>query len=504
MASSLPLVTSIELPSGSKYDQPLGLFINNEFVKPVATSGNGEKLISVNPSTGTPITEVYCASEKDVDAAVKAANKAMESWKSVEPTVRVDLLLKLAALVDEHKQTLAEIESLDSGKPLHSNAIADVESVADYLRYCAGWADKLHGKQIPISSTCMAITKRVPLVVGCIVPWNYPISMASWKFCPALAAGCTIVMKSSEITPLSLLYFAQLVKIAGFPPGVFNVLSGYGKDVGSAISRHPGLGKVAFTGSTSTGQKVMADAAGSNLKSVSLECGGKSPLIVFEDADLKECAKWASFGVMYNTGQNCTANSRILVSDMVFDSFLQIFLNQLQEDWKLGSVFDKSTTMGPVVSQQQYDRVQSYIKIGVQEGATLHQPLADTTPSNGYFISPSVFTNVKEDMRIVKEEIFGPVVTISKFSTESEAVKMANDTIYGLAAMIFTTNFERANRVADLVDAGSIYLNSSNNEDVRVPFGGMKMSGIGRELGEEAFNLYTVIKSIYYNYGSKL
>lgn len=501
--SSLSLLSSIVLPSGKKYDQPLGLFINNEFVTPVPTE-NSQKLITVNPSTGKPITEVHCASEKDVDVAVKAANDAMKTWKFVDPTERVKLLLKLADLVDEHKETLAEIEALDSGKPLYSNALADVESVADYLRYCAGWADKLHGKQIPINSKCMAITKRVPLIVGCIVPWNYPISMASWKFCPALAAGCTIVMKSSEITPLSLLYFANLVKLAGFPPGIFNVLSGYGKDVGSAISRHPDLGKVAFTGSTLTGKKVMADAANSNLKSVSLECGGKSPLIVFDDADIEECVKWASFGVMYNTGQNCTANSRILVDEKIFDKFVDKFINQIKIDWKMGDVFSESTTLGPVVSQLQYDRVQSYIKIGIEEGATIHQPLKDQIPSNGFFISPTIFTNVKENMRIVKEEIFGPVVTISKFTTESEAVEKANDTIYGLAAMIFTTNYERANRVADVIEAGSIYLNSSNNEDTKVPFGGMKMSGIGRELGEEAFNLYTVIKSIYCNYGSKL
>lgn len=500
MASILPLSTPIELPSGTKYNQPLGLFINNEFVPSVE---NGT-LTTFDPSTTKSITEIYCGSEKDVDIAVQAANDAMKHWKSVEPTVRVNLLLKLASLVDENKQTLAEIEALDSGKPVYSNALADVESVADYLRYCAGWADKLHGKQIPINSKTLAITKRVPLVVGCIVPWNYPLSMASWKFCPALAAGCTIVMKSSEITPLSLLYFANLVKEAGFPPGIFNVVSGYGKDVGSAISRHPGLGKVAFTGSTATGQKVMVDAANSNLKSVSLECGGKSPLIVFDDADLDECVKWASFGVMYNTGQNCTANSRILVDEKIHDEFVNKFLQQLKEDWKLGDVFDESTTLGPLVSQQHYDRVQSYIKIGNKEGATIYQPLADKVPSAGFFISPTVFTNVSEDMRIVKEEIFGPVVTISKFSTEAEAVEKANDTIYGLAAMIFTTNLERANRVADLVDAGSIYLNSSNNEDVKVPFGGMKMSGIGRELGEEAFNLYTVVKSIYVNYGAKL
>ena len=498
---SVPLSTKIALPNGESYEQPLGLFINNENVKPVS---QGEKLISYNPSTGEPITEVHCATVDDVNIAVDAAYDAMKSWKHVEPTVRVNLLIKLASLVDEHKDTLSAIEALDSGKPFESNASADVQSVADYLRYCAGWADKLHGTQIPLNSKCMAITKRVPLVVGCIIPWNYPLSMASWKFCPALAAGCTIIMKSSEITPLSLLYFANLVKEAGFPPGVFNVLSGYGKDVGSALSKHHKLDKIAFTGSTATGQRVMADAANSNLKSISLECGGKSPLLVFDDADLIEAAKWASFGVMYNTGQNCTANSRILVDEKVHDKFVDIFINQLKEDWKMGDVFNKDTSLGPVVSQQQYDRVQNYIKIGVEEGATIIQPLKDQTPNAGFFISPTVFTNVKEDMRIVKEEIFGPVVTISKFTDEKDGVAKANDTIYGLAAMLFSTNFERANRVADLLEAGSVYINSSNNEDVRVPFGGMKMSGIGRELGQEAFNLYTVVKSVYHNYGSRL
>jgi aldehyde dehydrogenase (NAD+) len=497
---SLPLHTTITLPTGKTIQHPLGLFINNEFVTPA----NEATLTTINPSTGEPITQVHCASPLDVDIAVTAAVNAMDTWKLEPPVVRVNLLLKLASLIDEHAITIAEIEALDSGKPLHSNAIADVESVAEYLRYCAGWADKLHGTQIPLNSQCMAITKRVPLIVGCIVPWNYPISMASWKFCPALAAGCTIVMKSSEITPLSLLYFADLVKRAGFPPGVFNVLSGFGKDVGSALSQHKKLGKVAFTGSTATGQKVMADAAASNLKSVSLECGGKSPLVVFEDADIDECVKWASFGVMYNTGQNCTANSRIIVNEKIHDEFVEKFIAQIKQDWVMGDVFDEKTTMGPLVSQQQFDRVQSYIEAGVREGATIHQPLKDSTPSNGYFISPTIFTNVKEDMTIVKEEIFGPVVTVSKFTDEEDAVYKANDTIYGLAAMVFTTNFERANRVADKLDAGSVYINSSNNEDVRVPFGGMKMSGIGRELGQEAFNLYTVVKSVYHNYGSKL
>lgn len=489
---------TLDLPSG-KVEQPTGLFINNEFVQPQTP----RTLTTFNPSTGEAIAEVHCASTQDVDLAVTAARTAMRKWKNEPPATRVKLLIKLAQLVDEHKVAIAEIEALDAGKPLHHNAIYDVEGVADYLRYCAGLADKLNGTQIPLSSTQMAITKRVPLVVGCIVPWNYPISMASWKFCPALAAGCTIVMKSSEITPLSLLYFAQLVKQAGFPDGVFNVLSGYGADVGSALSKHPGLDKVAFTGSTLTGQKVMVDAAQSNIKSVSLECGGKSPLLVFADADLEQAAKWASFGIFYNSGQNCTANSRILVDEKAYDEFLALFLEEIKS-WKMGDVFNENVNLGPVVSKQQYDRVTNYIKIGVEEGATINQPTKELTPSSGYYIPPTVFTDVKEDMRIVKEEIFGPVVTISKFSTESEAIEKANDTIYGLAAMIFSENFTRVNRVADQLDAGSIYINSSNNESTAVPFGGFKMSGIGRELGFEAFNLYTQTKSIYCNYGTKL
>ncbi|TID28797.1 hypothetical protein CANINC_002316 [Pichia inconspicua] len=489
---------TVDLPSG-KVQLPTGLFINNEFVLPQTP----RTIATSNPSTNETIVNVHCASPPDVDVAVSAAKNAMKKWKNEPAVTRVKLLIKLAELVDEHKVTIAEIEALDSGKPLHSNAIYDVEGVADYLRYCAGLADKLYGSQIPISSTQVAITKRVPLVVGCIVPWNYPISMASWKFCPALAAGCTIVMKSSEITPLSLLYFAQLVKQAGFPEGVFNVLSGYGADVGTSLSRHPDLDKIAFTGSTLTGQKVMIDAAQSNIKSVSLECGGKSPLLVFDDANLVQAAKWASFGIFYNSGQNCTANSRILVDEKVHDKFLLLFLEELKS-WKMGDVFDENVNLGPVVSKQQYERVTNYIKVGIEEGATINQPTKDLTPKTGYFIPPTVFTNVREDMRIVKEEIFGPVVTISKFTTEEEAIEKANDTIYGLAAMLFSENFTRANRIADQLEAGSIYINSSNNENVSVPFGGFKMSGIGRELGVEAFNLYTQTKSIYCNYGTKL
>lgn len=490
---------TLTLPTGTQYTQPLGLFINNEFVSALG----GKTITSIDPSTKTPIVDVQCAGVDDVDVAVaaaKAAHHPSSEWRTMDPTERVATILRLATLVDTHAETLANIEAWDSGKPKDTNAMADIQAVANYLRYCAGWADKIHGKQIPLAGERFALTKRYPLLVGCIVPWNYPLSMASWKFCPALACGCSIVMKSSEITPLSLLYFAQLVKEAGFPPGVFNVLSGYGADVGDAIARNKDLQKVAFTGSTVTGQKVM-QAASENMKSVSLECGGKSPLVVFADADLEQAAKWACFGVMYNSGQNCTANSRIIVEESVHDKFLELILAELKSEWNVGNVFDPNTKIGPLVSQQQYDKVTGYIALGQEEGATLHQ--VHEVPSNGFFVAPTVFTNVREDMRIVQEEIFGPVVCMSTFKTMEEAIEKANGTIYGLAAMVFSLNFNTAHTVADRLDAGSVYINSSNDEDMRVPFGGVKMSGFGRELGEEALSLYTELKSIFINYGSK-
>lgn len=490
---------TLTLPTGETYEQPIGLFINNEFV----AAKSGRKLTTIDPSTESEIVDVHCAGIEDVELAVAAAkesHKPSSEWRTMDPTDRVALILKLASLVESNLETMAKLESWDSGKPMGSNATADIQSVVNYLRYCAGWSDKLHGKQIPLAGQRFAITKRYPLLVGCIVPWNYPLAMASWKFCPALACGCSIVMKSSEITPLSLLYFANLVKEAGFPAGVFNVLSGYGQDVGDAIAKNVDLQKVAFTGSTLTGQKVMQAASG-NLKSVSLECGGKSPLIVFEDADIEEAAKWACFGIMYNSGQNCTANSRLIVQESIKDKFLDLFLKELKETWHVGNVFDENTKIGPLVSQQQYDKVLSYIDIGKKEGAKIHQ--VNEYPSKGYFIPPTVFTEVNEDMRIVKEEIFGPVVCMSTFTTKEEAIEKANNTIYGLAAMVFSMNFNTAHSVADLLEAGSVYINSSNDEDMRVPFGGIKYSGFGRELGEEGLNLYTELKSIFVNYGEK-
>ncbi|KAG7876991.1 hypothetical protein KL937_005110 [Ogataea polymorpha] len=493
----MSLFQEIELPTGHKYQQPLGLFINNEWVATNTT------LETINPATEQVITKVYAAGEKEVDAAVAAARGVYHSWLQVPGEERALKMLKLADILEQNAELVAAVEALDSGKPLHSNARADIDGVVEYLRYCAGWADKIHGKTIPLSNNRLAITRRYPLVVGQIVPWNYPLSMSGWKFCPALACGCPLVIKSSELTPLSLLLFAQYVKEAGFPAGVFNVVSGLGSVAGQRLAEHPDLDKVAFTGSTATGAKVMQSAA-ANLKNVSLECGGKSPLVVFDDADLEQAAKWASFGVMYNSGQNCTANSRVLVQDTVYERFLELFKKQILEDWKVGDPFDENATLGPVISKTQYDKIQRYIESGKREGARLVLGNEPTGQSTGYFIPPTVFADCNQNMTIVKEEIFGPVVAVAKFSSEEEAVKNANDTIYGLAAMVFSKDFHRAHRVAEQLEAGSVYINSSNDESCRVPFGGFKMSGIGRELGESGIDLYTQSKSIYLNIGNKL
>ncbi|KAH3667145.1 hypothetical protein OGAPHI_002794 [Ogataea philodendri] len=491
----MSLFKEVSLPTGEKYQQPIGLFINNEWVS------SDSQLETIDPATEKPIVSVYAAGEKEVDQAVAAARGVYQSWLQVPGEERALKMHKLADLLEKNADLVAKVEAMDSGKPFESNAKPDILSVVEYLRYCAGWADKIHGKTIPLSDNRLAITRRYPLVVGQIVPWNYPLSMSGWKFCPALACGCPLVIKSSELTPLSLLLFAQYVKEAGFPAGVFNVISGFGAVAGQRLASHPDLDKVAFTGSTATGAKIMQSAS-ANLKNVSLECGGKSPLVVFEDADLEKAAKWASFGVMYNSGQNCTANSRILVQDSVYEKFLGLFRQAILDEWKIGDPFDSETTMGPVISKGQFDKIKGYIESGKKEGARVVLGDEPVVQKAGYFIQPTVFADCNQDMKIVREEIFGPVVAVSKFQTEEEAVKNANDTIYGLAAMVFSKDFHRAHRVAEQLEAGSVYINSSNDESCKVPFGGFKMSGIGRELGESGIDLYTQSKSIFLNIGN--
>ncbi|KAG7005652.1 hypothetical protein G7Y79_00018g044590 [Physcia stellaris] len=498
------LFISLTAPNGRKYEQPIGLFINNEFVK----SSSGEKIESINPSDETPITSVYAASASDVDKAVSAARAAFKAptWRDLPPTSRGELMTKLASLVDAHSETLATIETWDNGKPYSVALNEDVAEVAGTLRYYAGYADKLHGQVIDTGPDKLAYTLREPLgVCGQIIPWNYPLAMAAWKLGPALACGNTVVLKAAEQTPLSILYFATLVKEAGFPPGVVNILNGVGKEAGAAIASHMDIDKIAFTGSTATGRQIMKMAS-VNMKNITLETGGKSPLLVFEDADLDQAVKWSHIGIMSNMGQICTATSRILVQNKVYDKFVEMFKEQVKSVSKVGDPFKDETFQGPQVTKAQYEKVLGYIDSGKSEGATLAtggEAYKDVN-GKGFFISPTVFTNVKDNMKIYREEVFGPFVVIASFETEEEAIEKANDTTYGLGSAVFTQNITKAHRVARQIEAGMVWVNSSNDSDFRIPFGGVKQSGIGRELGEAGLAAYTNAKAIHVNLGTKL
>lgn len=381
-----------------------------------------------------------------------------------------------------------------------------VEAVG-VIRYYAGWADKTFGQTISTTPEKFAYTLRQPVgVVGQIIPWNYPLSMATWKLGPALACGNTVVLKSAEQTPLSILVFGELVREAGFPPGVINLVNGYGKTAGAALVQHPLVDKIAFTGSTATASHIMTMAA-KTLKNITLESGGKSPLLVFDDCDLEQAVKWSHLGIMSNQGQICTATSRILVQESIYDKFLPQFLATLKEVSVVGSQWDSKTYQGPQVSKTQYERVLEYLSIGKQEGATVAaggEAQKVTDDGKGFFVSPTVFTDVKPSMRIYKEEIFGPVVVIVKFSTEEEALDLANDTTYGLGSAVFTKDLERAHRVAAELESGMVWINSSQDCDPRVPFGGVKQSGIGRELGEAGLEAYSQTKAVHVNMGSRL
>ena len=343
-------------------------------------------------------------------------------------------------------------------------------------------------------------------VVGQIIPWNFPLGMAAWKLGPALACGNTIVLKPAEQTPLSILCLANLVKEAGFPPGVLNILNGFGRIAGSALVTHPDVDKVAFTGSTVTGREIMKLASGT-LKNITLETGGKSPLLVFSDADLEQAAKWAHVGIMYNQGQVCSATSRILVHESIYDKFITLFKEEVAQTSKVGDPFNDETFQGPQVTKAQYERVLSYIEGAKSEGATLVSggaPQKNVAGGKGFFIAPTIFRDVQDHMKAYREEVFGPFVVISSFSTEDEAVTRANDTTYGLGAALFTKDIERAHRVANEIEAGMVWINSSNDSDFRIPFGGVKQSGIGRELGEAGLEGYSHTKAIHVNMGSRL
>ncbi|KAL7273391.1 mitochondrial aldehyde dehydrogenase [Rhizina undulata] len=498
---SLPLFKELTAPNGRTYKQPLGLFINNEFVK----SKLGGTLTSVNPSDESVITELYAADSADVDAAVIAARTAFEgpTWADITPADRGHLLYKLAGLVEMHTETLATIETWDMGKPYTVARDEDLSEVINVLRFYGGFSDKIYGRTIDVGPDKLAYTLHQPVgVCGQIIPWNYPLAMAAWKLGPALACGNTVILKSAEQTPLSVLYFAQLIKEAGFPPGVVNILTGYGKTAGAAIAAHEGIDKIAFTGSTATARAIMK-AASINLKNITLETGGKSPLIIFDDADLDQAVKWGHIGIMSNMGQICSATSRILVQESIYEKFIESFKTHTQMVSVIGDPFAEDTFQGPQVTKQQYERVMQYIEAGKAEGATLVCGGAKHG-DKGYFIAPTVFADIEHHYKINQEEIFGPVVTIDKFKTQEEAIKKANGTCYGLGAAVFTQDITKAHRVAAKIECGMIWINSSNDSHYGIPFGGVKQSGIGRELGEYALAAYTNAKAVHVNLGARL
>ncbi|MBJ7344127.1 MAG: aldehyde dehydrogenase family protein [Gemmataceae bacterium] len=474
------------------------LFINGKWVNSIS----GKTFATLNPATGQEICQVAEADSADVDLAVKAARKAFESgpWKKMSAAERGRRINKLADLMEKNLPELAALESLDNGKPLRDSLNADLPLSIKAYRYYAGWCDKTHGKTIPVEGEYFCYTKHEPVgVVGQIIPWNFPLLMTAWKWAPALATGCTIVLKPAEQTPLTALRMAELAQEADIPDGVINVVPGFGPTAGAAITSHMDIDKVAFTGEGSTGQLVMQAAAKSNLKRVSLELGGKSPNVVFADADLDAAVEGAYFGLFFNQGQCCCAGSRLFVEENIHDAFVEKLVARAKKQ-RVGDPFDMATTQGPQISQEQCDRIMGYIDVGVSEGANLLSG-GKRVGSKGYFIQPTIFSGVKDNMRIAKEEIFGPVMNILKFKDVDEVVQRGNKTFYGLAAAIWTKDITKAHRLANSLRAGTVWVNCYDVFDAAAPFGGFKMSGIGRELGEYALSLYTEVKTVYINLG---
>jgi aldehyde dehydrogenase (NAD+) len=469
------------------------LLINNRWV----VSESGKTFATVNPSTGEELCQVAEADASDVDNAVRAARAAFDRgpWRKLPASERGRLLHRLADLIESHTDELARLESLDNGKPLSIAKAVDVAKTVACYRYFGGWADKVQGSTIPIDGNFFCYTRHEPIgVIGQIIPWNYPMLMQAWKLAPALATGNTIVMKPAEQTPLSALRIGELIVEAGFPEGVVNLLPGFGATAGAAIARHMEIDKVAFTGSTEVGRLIMEAAAKSNLKRITLELGGKSPNIIFEDTDLDEAVEGAHMGVFVNQGQSCCAGSRVFVEETIYEQFVEKSIARAQKR-RVGDPLDPRTDQGPQVTQTQFDRVMGYIESGKSEGATLACG-GERVGNRGYFIQPTVFADVTDDMKIAREEIFGPVMSVIPFKTVDEVITRANRTSYGLAAGVWTRDIKKAHAVANGVRAGTVWVNCYHVLDTRAPFGGFKQSGIGRELGEHGLQEYTEVKTV--------
>jgi acyl-CoA reductase-like NAD-dependent aldehyde dehydrogenase len=470
------------------------LFIGNEWRQ--ATSGDAFEV--VNPATEEVLARVQHAGPADVDAAVVSARACFEgdAWGGLAPRKRGALLYRAGELLAQRRDEMAALETRQNGKPLFESKI-DVNMTVETLQYYAGWTDKYGGSIIPVETGDFVFTDRVPLgVVGAIVPWNFPLNLASWKFAPALAAGCTVILKPASETPLTALLMAEIMQEAGLPPGAFNVIPGGGSTTGTALVKHPGVDKISFTGSTAVGKQVMRDAA-ETVKRVTLELGGKSPNVIFADADLKAAIRGAQTGIFYGKGEVCAAGSRLLVEKSVHDQVVEELAARARK-LTPGDPFDKNTRLGAVVSQQQQRTVLSYVEAGKQDGATLVAGgNAAQVNGKGWFVEATVFDDARPGMRIVDEEIFGPVLAVVSFDGVDEGIQLANQTIYGLAAGIWTKDVTKALKVARAIRAGTVWVNTYNLYDSGAPFGGFKQSGYGRDLGREALDGYTDSKTVW-------
>jgi phenylacetaldehyde dehydrogenase len=486
-------------PVSAFLSAPRQMLINGKWVN----AQSGRTFDVVNPATGATLARVAEGDRADIEAAVRAARKAFESgpWPKLTPSARGRLLWKLADLLEANLEEFAQLESLDNGKPVTVARVADVPLAVDLFRYMAGWATKIEGNTIPISvpyapgAEFFTYTLREPIgVVGQIIPWNFPLLMAAWKLGPALATGCTVVLKPAEQTPLSALRLGELILEAGYPPGVVNIVPGFGETAGAALAAHPDVDKVAFTGSTEVGKLIVKAVSASNLKKITLELGGKSPNIICADADLETSIAGATSAIFFNHGQCCCAGSRLYIQKSIFDKVVEGIAANASKI-KLGPGLDPQTQMGPLVSQEQFTRVCGYLESGLSQGARVVAGggrFGDT----GYFVQPTVLVNTKPNMKVVQEEIFGPVVAAMPFTDPDQITPVANDTVYGLAAGIWTKDLSTAHRLAKRLRAGSVWINCYNIFDAALPFGGYKQSGWGREMGHAALDLYTEVKAV--------
>ncbi len=494
VATNSPVPESLQ----SFLSSPKKMLIGGKWVE----AKSGKTFDVYDPATDQVVAQAAEGEAADVELAVAAARKAFDQgpWSKMGGSERSRLIWKIGELIEQHADELAQIETLDNGKPFAVAKAADVALAADMFRYMAGWATKIEGNTIPISlpyapgAEFHAFTLREPVgVVGQIIPWNFPLLMAAWKLAPALTTGCTVILKPAEQTPLSALRLGELIVEAGVPDGVVNIVTGFGETAGAAIASHDQIDKVAFTGSTEVG-KLIINAATGNLKRVSLELGGKSPNVIYDDADLDSAIAGAADAIFFNQGEVCSAGSRLFVQKGVYDEVVA-GVSEIAKNLKVGSGFDASTQMGPLVSREQFDRVTGFLKAGVAEGAEASAG-GSALDRPGYFVQPTVLKNASEEMSVVREEIFGPVVAAMPFSDEAELVGQANNTAYGLAAGIWTRDISKAHRFAKAVKAGSVWINCYSVFDAALPFGGYKQSGWGREMGHAVLENYLQTKSV--------